>query len=223
MKSRLLFSSIIISLIFSVILFIAAGSTNYFQGWLYLSTTIITSVLTYVYTRNNEELIKERSRIGEGTKSWDKKILAVSSLLYLVFLVVAGLDTGRFGWTPETHRSIYFVGAALIIGGQIIFLIAKKENRFFSAVVRIQSERGHTVCDTGIYKLVRHPGYLGMLISHIGLPLITGSRWGIIPVGITIALLMLRTGLEDATLKKELDGYLEYTLKTKKKIIPGVW
>jgi protein-S-isoprenylcysteine O-methyltransferase Ste14 len=140
-----------------------------------------------------------------------------------MFLVVAGLDAGRYYWSPHFHWSIYIFGVVLTIAGQIIFLTAKKENKYFSTVVRIQTERGHTVCNTGIYKIVRHPGYSGMIISMIALPLITGSIWSIIPTIIGIILLFIRTYLEDKTLKNELSGYREYTQMTRQRLIPKIW
>lgn len=223
MKRRLLLTSLITTLIFTAILLLAAGRLNYVQAWLYLGTGIITSCMTYFATRNNEELMKERSKVGEGSKGWDKLILGISTFTFIIFLVIAGLDSGRYGWSPKMHWSIYAGGIALIIAGQVLFLKAKKENTFFSAVVRIQTDRGHSVCDTGVYKIVRHPGYLGMLISNIGLPLITGSVWSTIPILLSIILLLIRTRLEDETLKKELPGYIEFTHKTKKRLVPGIW
>ena len=165
----------------------------------------------------------ERSKVGEGTKSWDKLILGLSSLAYLANVIIAGLDSGRYHWSPDFNWSIYVLGVILTIVGQVVFLTARKENKYFSSVVRIQKDRGQTICDTGIYKVVRHPGYLGMTISLIGLPLITGSVWSIIPIGISIILLFIRTALEDNMLKEELPGYTEYTERTRQRLIPKIW
>jgi protein-S-isoprenylcysteine O-methyltransferase Ste14 len=107
--------------------------------------------------------------------------------------------------------------------GQLLFLIAKKKNRFFSSVMRIQNDRGHTVCETGPYRFVRHPGYLGMIISWIGFPLLLGSVWSIIPIVLAIILLLVRTSLEDRTLIKGLTGYSQYIQKTRYKLVPGIW
>ena len=107
--------------------------------------------------------------------------------------------------------------------GQLFFLIAQKQNKFFSSTVRIQTDRGHTVCKTGLYKVVRHPAYLGNFIQTLGFPLIFGSLWSIIPAIISIILLLIRTNLEDKTLINELNGYREYTHETRFKIIPYIW
>jgi protein-S-isoprenylcysteine O-methyltransferase Ste14 len=138
-------------------------------------------------------------------------------------VIVAGLDSGRFLWSPTLHLSLHISAVVLTLSGHSFFLIAKRQNKFFSTVVRIQTERGHTVCDTGLYKIIRHPGYLGMIISTLGFPLLLGSLWSIVPVTLSILILLVRTQLEDETLVKELKGYREYTLKTPYKLIPKVW
>ena len=223
MKTKFLIKALITTLIFSIILFISAGKINYFQGWIFLSTNIITALMNFWTIRNDPELMAERSDVKEGTKSWDKLILGLSGLTYLVTLVVAGLDSGRYQRSPNFHWSIYVLGIIITIIGQVVFIKARKENKYFSSVVRIQNERGHVVCDTGIYKIVRHPGYLGMIISLSAIPLLTGSIWNIIPTFIAIILLIIRTLFEDETLKEELTGYLEYTQKTRYRLIPKIW
>jgi protein-S-isoprenylcysteine O-methyltransferase Ste14 len=136
---------------------------------------------------------------------------------------VAGLDSGRFHCSPDFHWSLYLSGIILTATGQLLFLIAQKQNRFFSSTVRIQTDREHIVCETGLYKVVRHPAYLGSVIQSLGFPLLFGSLWSILPVSFLILLHVIRTYLEDATLKKELRGYIDYSLKTRYKIIPYVW
>lgn len=222
-KVKLLMKGFVTNLVFSAILFICAGRINYTQGWIFLSINILSTLMNYFTIHKNSELINERSKLGEGIKSWDKLLLGLSALFYLIIIVLAGLDSGRFQWTPNFNWSISVSGVVLMVIGQILFLTARSQNNFFSSVVRIQKDRGHVVCDTGLYKIVRHPGYLGMIISLMGLPLITTSIWSIIPTLIAIILLLIRTSLEDKTLINELDGYAEYTKKTHNKLIPLVW
>jgi protein-S-isoprenylcysteine O-methyltransferase Ste14 len=223
MKVKFLIKALITTLIFSSILFLCAGKINYKQGWIFLITNLITALMNFRAIRNDTELMTERSKIGQGAKSWDKLILTLSALTYLTGIVVAGFDSGRFQWSPDFHWSIYVSGIALSITGQLIFLKARKENKFFSSVVRIQTDRGHNVCDTGVYRIVRHPGYSGMTISLAAVPLITGSLLCIFPILIDIILLVIRTYCEDEALKKELQGYNEYTQKTKQRLIPKIW
>jgi protein-S-isoprenylcysteine O-methyltransferase Ste14 len=204
-------------------IFISAGHIKYWQGWIYISISLLTTITSLLFMQIDTELINERSKPGEGTKKWDKLILAISFLAFILMSITAGLDSGRFQWSPPFHSYIYIIGIILTIIGQILFFIAQKQNKFFSSVVRIQSDRGHVVCDTGLYRIVRHPAYLGLIISTIGFPLLFGSLWSIIPSFIAIVLHLIRIYLEDITLINELKGYTEYAKKTRFKLIPGVW
>lgn len=223
MKIKSFFKILITSIIFSFILFLSAGKINYLQGWLFLSTNVISALMNFFTIQNNPELMAERSKVGDGAKSWDKTILGISALIYIANVIVAGLDSGRFLWSPDFPRYVFVIGIVFTLSGQAIFLMARNENHFFSSVVRIQKDRGHKVCDSGIYKIVRHPGYTGMIISHLGFPLITGSAFSWIGVILAIILLIIRTSLEDQTLQQELDGYKEYTQKTVKRLLPYIW
>jgi protein-S-isoprenylcysteine O-methyltransferase Ste14 len=211
------------TIIFFLILFISAGRFDYWQGLIYVVIGLIMLLLGYTVLRIDPELMNERSKPAEGTRKWDKTILGLSFLVTLSMFIVAGLDSGRYHWSPDFHWSIYLPGIILTISGQLLFLIAQKQNKFFSSTSRIQTNREHTVCDTGLYKIVRHPAYLGSIIQSLGFPLLFGSLWSIIPVCLMIILLITRTNLEDKTLKNELHGYLEYSYKTRFKIIPFAW
>lgn len=222
-RTKFRLNAFISSFIFSAILFLAAGKMDFIHGWIYTAAVFTAAAMNVFAIRTDDDLMKERAQPGEGTKPWDKLILGFSFLLYISMLVTAGLDSGRYQWSPSFHWSISAFGAAVMIGGQILFIAARNENRFFSTVVRIQKERGHTVCDTGVYKFIRHPGYLGMIISTLGFPAAVGSMWSAVPTFVSILLLCTRTMYEDKTLIDELDGYKEYAVTTRFKLIPGVW
>ncbi len=136
--------------------------------------------------------------------------------------VVIGLDAGRFQWS---YLNYYFLipGYLLYIFSNILVIWAMMENKHFEATVRIQKDRGHKVITSGPYKLVRHPGYLAGIIYVIGLPMILGSVYGFIASAAAILIIIIRTGLEDKTLKNELEGYVEYSKKVKYRLIPGIW
>lgn len=209
--------------LYFLILFISAGHIDYWQGWIYVIIGLAMFTVSYTVLRVDTELLNERSKPGEGIKKWDKLLLGLSFLIMIIMFITAGLDSGRYHWSFDLHWSLYILGIILTIVGQLLFLIAQKQNKFFSSTVRIQTERGHTVCETGLYKVVRHPAYLGNIIQTLGFPILFGSLWSIIPVSISILLLLIRTYLEDRTLINELNGYREYTHKTRYKIIPYVW
>jgi protein-S-isoprenylcysteine O-methyltransferase Ste14 len=220
---KLLIKGVVTNIVFSAILFICAGRINYMQAWIFLFINILSTLMNYFTIHKNSELMNERSNLGEGVKSWDKLLLSLSAFIYVIIIVVAGFDSGRFLWSMDFNWYVSMSGVLLMLLGQSLFLTARSQNNFFSTVVRIQKDRGHQVCDTGLYKIIRHPGYLGMIFSLIALPLITTSFWSFIPTLVAIILLLVRTSLEDKTLKNELDGYIEYTKKTPYKLIPWIW
>jgi protein-S-isoprenylcysteine O-methyltransferase Ste14 len=223
MKTSYLIKQLIGTFVFFTILFISAGRIDYWQGLIYVIIGLIMFLLNHTVLRVDAELLSERSKPGEDTKKWDKTILGLSLLITISMYITAGLDSGRYHWSPDFHWSMYLLGIILTIIGQLLFLIAQKQNKFFSSTVRIQTDRGHTVCETGLYKIVRHPAYLGSIIQSLGFPFLFGSLWSIIPICLSIILLITRTSLEDKTLRNELKGYLEYSNKTRYKIIPYVW
>lgn len=210
-------------MLFNLVLFLFAGRIDYIRGWIYSGLSLSGLLLDFFINSADMELAKEREKPGKGAKEWDKKILGLSALVTIIAYAVAGLDSGRFHWSPHFNPGICIFGMALIFIGQLLFLFAKKTNKFFSSIVRIQNDRGHTVCDSGLYKFVRHPGYSGMIVSWIGFTLLMASLWSIIPVSAAIILLLIRTNLEDNLLSNELPGYDDYIKKTHFKIIPFVW
>jgi len=211
------------TIVLFLILFVSSGHLNYWQGWLFLTLNILITVIGFLSMQKDIKLINERFNPGPGTKWWDLLFMILSLPTYISILIVAGMDSGRYHWSPYFPNSIYILGIGLIVLGQTIFHIAKKQNHFFSSVVRIQTERDHTVCNTGLYKFVRHPGYLGSIISTIGLPMLLGSLWCGLPSIIYITLFLIRTYFEDITLIKELKGYYKYSTTTKFRIIKGIW
>jgi protein-S-isoprenylcysteine O-methyltransferase Ste14 len=223
MKSSLFVKQAIGTLVFFAVIFISAGRLVYWPGLLYVFIGLIMVVLNYTVFQLDSDLMKERSKPGEGAKKWDKQILGLSFLVTIGMNVIAGFDSGRYKWSPDFHWSIYLIGIVLTITGQLLFLIAQKQNKFFSSTVRIQTDRGHTVCETGLYKVVRHPAYLGSVIQTIGFPFFFGSLWSLVPVGVSMFLLILRTYLEDKTLRNELNGYTEYSRRTRYRLVPYFW
>lgn len=223
MKTSYLIRHFFGTFIFFAVIFVSAGRLDYQQGLIYVSIGLVMAILNYTVLRIDSELLKERSKPGEGTKTWDKAILGLSFLVTISMYIIAGLDSGRYHWSPNFHWSLRLLGIILTASGQLLFLIAQKQNRFFSSTVRIQTDREHVVCETGLYKTVRHPAYLGSVIQAAGFPLLFGSLWSIIPVSVLIFLFIIRTALEDRTLRNELKGYPEYSDKTRFRIIPFVW
>lgn len=220
-SGKLILKSLTFIILIIVVVFISAGRLDYWQGWAYVGLNIVFLLLAYLTL--SSDLIQERLEPEKGVEKWDRLLQKVSIPVFLVILIISTLDGGRFHWHPQIPSYITIVGIFFYIIGQAIFLWAKNVNKFFSAVVRIQKDRGQTVCKEGPYRYIRHPGYLGSLIYLSVTPLVLGSFWGLILVIIPFILLLIRTNLEDDTLKKELDGYTEYAREVQYKILPGIW
>ena len=137
-------------------------------------------------------------------------------------LPVAALDDGRFRWLPMPWW-VCLMGYSLLIAGMVGLTWAESVNKFFEPTVRIQTDRGHKVIDTGPYRIMRHPGYVFSFAFFLGIPLALGSLWGLIPAMLMCLMLVVRTVLEDRTLQAELPGYREYAQRVRYRLIPGVW
>lgn len=204
------------------LLFLVAGTWYYWQAWIYLIINMILLVLMSTVLSPNAELVEERLNPKQGMKGWDKFYFAVTTPLYVIALLLAGLDQ-RFDWTTNMPLTIYWASVVIYVLGQAIFQWARYTNQYFSSVVRIQTDRGQTVCKDGPYKYVRHPGYVGGFLFTITIGLVLGSWYATIPQVIAALMLVWRTAREDRTLQTELPGYAEFANETKYRLMPGVW
>jgi protein-S-isoprenylcysteine O-methyltransferase Ste14 len=209
-------------LVYASLIFLGAGRIAYRQGLLYVALALVGTTLNHLLVPAGSTLTADRASEAQAGQDWDKRLLGAFFLINVVTFVIAGLDSGRFGWTGQLPVAVSIVGAALMLSGQVLFAMAKRENAFFSSTVRIQSERGHRVCDSGLYRIVRHPGYLGMLLSLLAFPLVMNSYWALLPVAVGVAVLIVRTMLEDRFLVEQLPGYKDYTSRTRWKLLPGL-
>jgi protein-S-isoprenylcysteine O-methyltransferase Ste14 len=135
---------------------------------------------------------------------------------------IATLDAGRMGWSA-VPQWVVIVGYVLLIGGIAVTTWAQAVNPFFEPGVRIQKERAQQVITSGPYRVVRHPGYAAAIVMFVGIPLALASWWGLLPAALAIALLVVRTGLEDRLLQAELSGYSDYARRTRHRLVPGIW
>ena len=159
---------------------------------------------------------------GRAPNAGIKSIGMITGIGGFAILILAGLDE-RFGWAGSIPLWIQVAAFVLLGCSYPLFTWAMVSNKFFSTVVRIQKERGHTVQTGGPYRFVRHPGYASLLVSYITIPIALGSLWACIPMIVLVANLITRTALEDRTLQNELEGYGEYALHVRYRIIPGIW
>jgi protein-S-isoprenylcysteine O-methyltransferase Ste14 len=207
-----------------VVLMLSAGRWDWIAGWVYVGIFLAFDAATaLVVIPRSPELLIERSRRNQDVKSWDKVIMPVAAgLLPLFSWIIAGLDQ-RFGWGPEVRLSLQAAGLVLTVIGHAIVVWAMGANAFFSVIVRIQEERGHSVAAGGPYRWIRHPGYVGAILFSLAIPFLLSSWWALIPSMGSVILYVLRTSLEDRTLIDELPGYADYVKRVKFRLIPGVW
>jgi len=203
-----------------VILFIAAGTLYWKWAWILLFTGFILLMINLIVLP--AELIEERGKKKENVKKWDKMINGINIIPTILMIVFSGLDF-RFNWTGEIHYLFNITGLALIFLGQLLFTWSMVSNKFFSTLVRLQTDRQHTVATEGPYRYVRHPGYVGYILFSLATPVALGTLLALIFAGITGLLFIVRTALEDVTLKKELPGYAEYAENVKYRLIPFLW
>lgn len=218
--ARAIIASYVGVLLYAGFVFVGAGKIAYWQGLLYVALALVGTTLSHLLVPAGSTVTADRAREAKAGRDWDRRLLVAYFLVNAVTFVTAGLDSGRFGWTGDVPIDVTVAGAALMLSGQVLFAVAKRENAFFSSTVRIQTERGHRVCDRGPYRLVRHPGYLGMLASLLAFPLVMNSYWAFVPAGIGAALLVARTVFEDRLLAQQLPGYADYTKRTRWRLLP---
>jgi protein-S-isoprenylcysteine O-methyltransferase Ste14 len=213
----------VLVLVQAVILFASVWKWNWWNGWVYLVEYLVFLAFNAVILlRGHKELVEERSQVGVGAKGWDKIIGLITGLGGIAILIISGLDE-RFAW-PGMIPLWVQVTAFIVLGMSYpLFTWAMVSNRFFSTIVRIQKDRGHTVQTRGPYRFIRHPGYASLLVSYIMLPLALGSLWACTPMLLLVGNLFLRTALEDRTLQNELEGYQDYAGRVRYRLIPGVW
>lgn len=219
------FSIIIMHLSIPIILLVCGWDFSWWQAWVFFVLIVTAGIGGRIWAEHRHPgILAERFNFkAQDVKSWDKVIGPLMALsLSFPLVIVAGLDH-YFAWSPHLPIWMNLLGLVLITFGYAFATWALIENRFFSSLVRIQKDREHEVCNSGPYRIVRHPGYAGNILALPGIVLALGSVWTLIPVVIAIIIAVIRTELEDRTLQEELDGYKEYVQRVQYRLIPGIY
>jgi protein-S-isoprenylcysteine O-methyltransferase Ste14 len=203
--------------------FWSAGRVDWWPAWatlvVMLGWILATSI---IILRVQPGLLAERLGPSKGAKPWDLAIMSILGLAQLTRYIVAGLDL-RNGWTDALPFAAQLAALALCIVGYTLVVWATASNAFFSQIVRLQPERGQVVVAGGPYHLVRHPAYAGAIVFELAAPVLLASWWAMIPSALGAFLLILRTSLEDRTLRADLAGYAKYADRVRFRLLPGVW
>lgn len=222
-KGRLVRFLLAFPVYFGVFMFLPASRWDWMEGWFFIFVFLVTLAVVAAYLwRVNPEVIIARTGFHEGTKRWDKILLCFFFPAVYAIIPVAALDDGRFHWFP-VPLWVCGIGYVVFLVGMGIVTWAEAVNKFFEVTVRIQTDRGQKVIDTGPYAIARHPGYVAGVLVCVGTALCLASLWALIPAGLASAVLILRTKWEDQMLQVELAGYKEYTGRVRYRLIPGVW
>jgi protein-S-isoprenylcysteine O-methyltransferase Ste14 len=210
-------------IITAVVFFITAGRTDIPRVWIYQAFYLAGAIIIgFILTKNVPELLNARGKIQKGTKQWDA-VLITTFFMLAIFVTpfIAGQD-----YRHESNLLPFYwlyPGLVLYILSAVFSVVPMLHNPYFEGMVRIQTDRDQKVVDSGPYRIVRHPGYCGMLCGSLAMPLCFGSILSFIPVSLMIIIILIRTYYEDKTLQKELEGYKEYTRRVKFRIIPFIW
>ena len=224
-RSKLI-SAFFYLLFFPAILLFFGGDWRWTEGWVYSIIFYVTCSANLLYLHfKDPALLKERfgSPIQKEQKSWDKVVLLLFFLEFLVWFAIMPLDARRFHWSPVFPLWIRIAGALLLILSMALVFEALRENTFAAPVVKMQKERGQKVISTGMYGVVRHPMYAGAVLLFISTPLLLGSVYGLVIGLLLIITIAARSVGEEAMLKRELEGYSDYTKKVKWRIIPFIF
>lgn len=206
----------------AALLLISAGDLLWPEGWAFIIIFALAAAFDRIVM--SPELKQERDSLWrtEDSEVWDKLLVKLLSTFYLIIVVICGIDY-RFQLSGKFPVLVIILGSILVILGYAFRSWAQYVNNFFSFTVRIQKDRGHKVCMKGLYQFVRHPGYLGSILTHIGTPLMLSSNLAFIITAIFIYLYAVRARKEEQVLTKELEGYEEYKRKVRWRFFPFIW
>ena len=217
---RAALSSAVFVLLLAACLFLPARRLDWPMAWVFLAFFAAYSALGFRVL--SPDLIAERSRLPSDAEPADLALAGLAvAFLYPASLVVCALDA-RGGETPMPTLAAV-IAFLVFAAGYLFALWAASVNPFFSAAVRIQTERGHHVIDRGPYAWVRHPGYAGPIVSHLALPFALAAPRAVLPAALGAVLLMLRALHEERRLLRELPGYAEYTARVRYRLVPGLF
>jgi protein-S-isoprenylcysteine O-methyltransferase Ste14 len=209
--------------VFTGVWFGIAGRVTWWQGWAFLLTFIVyVSVLVWRLSKVDPDLVRERNRPADVAETWDRVVMGIYSVVLMVLLIVTALDGGRYLWSA-IPLGVQMIGWVLLVVAGILVWHVMMTNAYLSSWARIQADRGQVVVQEGLYRRIRHPMYLGIMLSFLGIPLLLNSWWGMIPSVVIVGLFVYRTYREDQMLIDSLAGYVEYTQKVKYRLLPGIW
>jgi protein-S-isoprenylcysteine O-methyltransferase Ste14 len=223
---RLIVGVILNLAIFGGLLFVPAGTLEWWRAWVFLGVVFVATVATMLTIfPSREDLLEERFKppIQKGQPLADKIVLLLLLTTFCGLVAFIPLDVFRFHLMRKPGALVSSFGLVLFVAGWVMISLAFRENTFAAPVVKYQEERRQTVVDTGVYGVVRHPMYSGAVLLLVGMPLWLESYAAALLATIPIGTLVLRIFIEEEFLRRELEGYADYTKRVRYRLIPFVW
>lgn len=208
-----------IPLFLGLLILLPAGSFNYWQVYVYFAVLVVPMIFVLFYfLKNDPKFLERRTKVNEKEKQ-QKLISILSAIVFLAGFIIPGFDH-RFAWSNVPICIVITADVIIFLGYLIIFFVFK-QNSYASRIIEV--DENQTVISTGLYGIIRHPMYLGVLIMFLPTPIALGSYWGLIPFAILPVSLVLRILNEEKVLSEQLKGYKEYCKKTRFRLIPFIW
>ena len=213
-------------LLVGAVLFATAGTLTWWRAWVLLVTIVsIRLIGTLSIQRVSPELLRERARfpLRRDQSSLDKILLPSCMAAYALVVAIDGYDANHFPVLGTPNAGISIVGLALVVLGWTLVMLTLRTNAYASTVVRHQVERGHRVIESGVYSVVRHPMYAGLIVAMIGMGLWLGTYAGAIATALPTVILAARILVEENVLRMNLAEYDSYRNRVRYRLMPGVW
>ncbi|MDE0730705.1 MAG: isoprenylcysteine carboxylmethyltransferase family protein [Longimicrobiales bacterium] len=210
-----------VAVVLAVLVLVLTRRMGWSLGWVYVWLCVVALIINlFCLLRWNPVLIGRRMGFTKGTKSWDLVWLVLWTPVLIAVYAVAITESG---WVSMTPDGAWVLGLLMFIAGWFLLTWSQVVNPFLEKTVRIQTDHGHRVIETGPYAYVRHPFYVGIVLYLFSAPLMLMSNWAFIPAILASVGLVIRTILEDRTLYRELPGYADYSTRVRARLIPGIW
>jgi protein-S-isoprenylcysteine O-methyltransferase Ste14 len=205
-------------------LFCAAGDGAWAQGWVFLAESAISAAAIGSWLAHHDPALLEArlSAFHPDQKLWDRVFVAGAFAAFMLWLVLIAMDAQRFHWS-DVPLAVQGLGSVLIALCMVLVWLVFRSNSFAAPQVRLQTERGQRVITAGPYRIVRHPMYAAALLYFLGVPLLLGSWWGLLPVPLFVTALAARAAVEERMLLRALPDYDNYTRQVRFRLVPGVW
>jgi protein-S-isoprenylcysteine O-methyltransferase Ste14 len=224
-SARVIAQALFFVIVIPLLPLLVSRQWDWWEAWVYAFIYIFGFAASRALAaRRHPDLLAERARLmqHEDIEPWDRWLAPLVGLGGGLIPLVAGLDA-LFGWPPDFGLPWELVALAFILAGMMLGSYALIANRYFSGVVRIQTDRDHRVVSGGPYRWVRHPGYAAALMTYLATPIFLDAASAYIPALFLTVALVIRTRLEDRTLQAGLPGYREYAQRVRYRLLPGVW